>query len=72
MLDTALLIPQKNALEIARLCERESSEVILRVNENQCSLEFSDGVYITSRLTTGSFPDYVQIIPKEYETHTIV
>ena len=32
-------------------------------------MEFPNGVYITSRLTSGSFPDYEQIIPKEYTTH---
>jgi DNA polymerase-3 subunit beta len=43
---------------------------VLKINENQCALEFPDGVYITSRLISGSFPDYEQIIPKEYSTHT--
>ncbi len=69
ILDAAILIPQKNALEIARICETRSSDPELRVNENQCSLTFPDGVYITSRLISGSFPDYNQIIPKEYSTH---
>ncbi len=30
------------------------------------------GVYISSRLVAGSFPDYVQIIPKEYVTYVTV
>lgn len=72
ILDDAIMVPQKNALELARVCELEDSEVRLVVNENQCALLFSDGVYITSRLTTGSFPDYKQIIPKEYATKTVV
>lgn len=72
VLDSSILIPQKNALELARVCEMEAGEAKFLVNDNQCALEFSDGVYITSRLTTGSFPDYKQIIPKEYCTHTTV
>ena len=47
-----------------------STDPYFKVNENQCALQFEDGVYITSRLTSGSFPDYEQIIPKEYSTHT--
>jgi len=70
VLDEAIMIPQKNALELARVCDMEEGEARLLVNENQCALQFADGVYITSRLTSGSFPDYKQIIPKEYSTHT--
>lgn len=70
ILDESILIPQKNALEIARVCEVEVGDPEFMVNENQCALEFKDSVYITSRLTSGSFPDYEQIIPKEYSTHS--
>lgn len=70
--DQSILIPQKNAVEIGRVCDACESDPVCRVNENQFALEFSEGVYITSRLTTGSFPDYEQIIPKEYVTHTTI
>ncbi len=68
--DESILIPQKNAIELSRICDLKNTDPVMRVNENQFSLEFDDGVYVTSRLTTGSFPDYVQIIPKEYVTHS--
>lgn len=71
-LEDSILIPFKNALELARVCDGNDSEVSFAYNENQCALSFSNGVYITSRLTTGSFPDYKQIIPKEYTTHSTV
>jgi len=70
ILEESILIPQKNAIELARVCEVETTNPEFKVNENQCALEFSDSVYITSRLTSGSFPDYGQIIPKEYSTHS--
>ena len=70
ILNEPILIPQKNALELARVCDVRESDPEFKVNENQCALHFPDGVYITSRLTSGSFPDYEQIIPKEYSTHT--
>lgn len=68
--DSGILIPQKNAVEISRVCDIASTDPVCRANENQFSLEFDSGVYITSRLVSGSFPDYEQIIPKEYVTHT--
>lgn len=70
--DESILIPYKNALELVKIMESSNDNPLCRVNENQFSVEFTDGVYITSRLTTGSFPDYGQIIPKEYVTHSTV
>ena len=72
VIDDAVLIPQKNALELSRVCDMEENDPELQVNENQCALIFNDGLYITSRLTSGSFPDYEQIIPKEYVSHVTI
>lgn len=69
VLEESILIPQKNALELARICETIDSNPKLRVNDNQCALVFGEDTYVTSRLTSGSFPDYNAIIPKEYVTH---
>jgi len=69
ILNQPFLVPQKNAIELARICELLETDPRLVVTENQCALDFSaDGVYVTSRLVSGSFPDYEQIIPKEYVT----
>lgn len=72
ILENSILIPYKNALEISRICDLKNSDPVCRINDNQFSLEFADGVYLTSRLTSGSFPDYEQIIPKEYIAHSAV
>ena len=69
-LEDSVLIPHKNALELMRMLESVTEDPQLQVDENQCAFTFSNGIYITSRLTSGSFPDYNQIIPKEYATHT--
>ena len=66
-LPEALLIPYKNALELARVTEGATGDIELFINENQCALSIGN-IYITSRLIHGSFPDYEQIIPKEYKT----
>jgi DNA polymerase III subunit beta len=72
ILNESLLVPQKNALELTRVCDLATGDVSLKVNDNQCALAFTDGVYITSRLTNGNFPDYEQIIPKEYTAHVTI
>ncbi len=72
VLDQNMLLPQKNAVEIARICDSLNSNPTLSITENLCALSFEEGVYVTSRLVSGSFPDYEQIIPKEYSTHTTV
>lgn len=69
ILESPILIPFKNAAELARVCEIKEESPKFYVSENQCALEFSN-LYITSRLTSGTFPDYNQIIPKEFATHT--
>ncbi len=68
--ESGVLVPQKNIVEIARVCDQMESDPVARFNDNQFSLEFSEGVYITSRLVSGSFPDYEGIIPKEYVSHS--
>lgn len=73
ILDQGFLLPQKNAVEVSRLCDLLQNDPNLIITENQCALEFvEEGVYISSRLVSGSFPDYEQIIPKEYVSHVTV
>ena len=72
VLDTPILVPQKNALELARFCDVLQSNPALFVTENQCALQFDEGVYVISRLVAGTFPDYTAIIPKEFSTFSTV
>lgn len=65
-LEQSLLVPQKNALELARTCELAGEDPEMVVSENQLALRFPSGIYVTTRLTEASFPDYQQIIPKEF------
>ncbi len=62
-----ILIPYKNALELAHVAEGTEGTIELTMSENQCALTVGN-IYITSRLVHGTFPDYEQIIPKEYKT----
>ena len=67
----SILIPFKNASDIVRLLDGVSGDIELVAKETQMSLQGS-GLYITSRVVDGSFPDYGQIIPKEYATEAVV
>lgn len=66
ILDQSFMIPSKNAIELARVCDTVHTDAELIVTDNHCALAFPDGTYVSSRLVTGTFPDYAQIIPKEY------
>lgn len=57
-----VLIPAKNALEIAQALPDE--EVIVSFDEHQCAFIWNGGTLVT-RLTNATYPDYHQIIPKE-------
>jgi DNA polymerase III subunit beta len=59
-----ILIPQKNALEIIKIFDRGEEEISISIEDHQMALRAS-GVYLTSRIIEGTFPDYRQIIPKE-------
>jgi DNA polymerase-3 subunit beta len=72
VLEDSLMIPSKNAVELARICEVVNEDPVFITNDNQCALRFPGGVYVSTRLVTGNFPDYAQIIPKEFVSHVVV
>ena len=65
------IIPLKNVTEIIRVFSDCSGNVEIKFNKNQISFE-NNGIYVTSRVVDGVFPDYHQIIPKEHATEAIV
>src|SRR3989344_1789600 len=67
----AILIQLRSIPEIIRLLERNEGEAAVRMNENQISVSFPK-VFFTSRLVQGTFPDYRQIIPKEFVSESII
>lgn len=60
-----VIIPQRAAAELARILPQDESEVSLYVGENQAEFRFGD-IEFQTRQIEGSFPDYEQIIPKEF------
>jgi len=66
-----LLIPARNAAELMRVLETIKGDVEIYYNDNQLSTQVED-IYYTSRLLDGSFPNYRQILPKEFSTEGLV
>ncbi len=66
-----ILVPQKNALEIIKIFDRGEEEISISIEEHQMAMR-TNGVYLTSRIIEGTFPDYRQIIPKEATTTATV
>lgn len=66
-----ILIPFKNIPEILRVFGEIGDTVEVCFNKNQISFS-AFGVYLTSRVIDGIFPDYKQIIPKEFKTEAVV
>ncbi len=66
-----ILIPSKNVSEIIRTLEYIASDVQVASNKNLISFKSGD-IYIVSRVIDGVFPDYRQIIPKNFSTEAIV
>lgn len=67
-----ILIPIKNVVEIIKVLEfLGDQDVDVYLNENQISFK-TDSLYLTSRLIDGNFPDYRQILPKEFSSEVIL
>ncbi|KKP59507.1 MAG: polymerase III subunit beta protein [Candidatus Magasanikbacteria bacterium GW2011_GWC2_34_16] len=66
-----IIVPGRTAQEMSRILSAISGEteknVRLLVSINQLVLNY-DGVQMISRLVDGQYPDYGQIIPKEFRT----
>ncbi|MBI2108994.1 MAG: DNA polymerase III subunit beta [Parcubacteria group bacterium] len=66
-----VLIPLKNILEIIRILDEVSGDVEVHFDKNQISF-VTENMYITSRIIDGVFPDYQQIIPKEFKSEATI
>ncbi len=66
-----ILIPFKNIPEILRVFGESKGDVKVCFNKNQISFT-KEGLYLTSRIIDGAFPDYRQIIPKTFKTEAVV
>lgn len=71
--DLNLIVPARALREVARLIGDGSAPVELRVNDKQTQVQFSlTDVVLVAQLIQGTFPNYNQLIPGEYNTATMV
>lgn len=65
-----ILLPYKNVLELIKLLSDSEGEVTIGFNENQINISLP-GIFISSRIVNGTYPNYKMIIPKEFKTEVI-
>jgi DNA polymerase III subunit beta len=68
---SALIVPLKNTLEIVRVLDGITDKIEMQFNKNQISFTGA-GIYLTSRLVNGVFPNYKQLIPAGKKTEVTV
>lgn len=61
----SILIPAKNALDLIQALP--DGEIQVSLDDHQCAFIWDKGV-LTTRLVASSYPDYTQIIPKQFIT----
>jgi DNA polymerase III subunit beta len=63
-----ILIPLKHAVELVHILERmQGEEVALSVDDSQLMVS-GGGIRFASRIIEGNFPNYKEIIPKQFTT----
>lgn len=68
-----ILLPFKNTVEIIRVLQESTGDIFIKSTKTQISFTDKErGIYLTSRIIDGIFPDYKQILPKEYTTEVTV
>jgi DNA polymerase-3 subunit beta len=65
----SFLIPAKNAVDIMQTIP--DTEIEISLDEHQCAFFWEKGV-LTTRLVAASYPDYAQIIPKQFISEATV
>lgn len=71
--DLSIIIPYRNTSEIVRIFEGMADHITVQYSKNQISFTSElYGLYLTSRLVAGVFPNYRQIIPKEKKTEVCI
>ena len=66
-----VVIPQRTIGELSRILPADDTEVEVSAGENQVQFKFAETEFL-SRQIDGAFPDYEQIIPKEFVHESIM
>lgn len=61
--DTAVIIPRKAVLELAKLLNDSDDEMIITCDESRIKFDISESLTINSKLIDGTFPDWRSVVP---------
>nr|HID14305.1 DNA polymerase III subunit beta [Anaerolineae bacterium] len=69
----SIIIPARALVELGRISGEQKEPIVITVTptRNQVLFQLTD-IVLVSQLIDGNFPDYRQIIPRDYTTHTVV
>lgn len=67
----ALIVPQRTIQEVIRVLAEKNGETKICLGDGQILFD-SGEVQIVSRLIDGQYPDYQQIIPKEFSSQAVM
>jgi DNA polymerase-3 subunit beta len=67
----SIIVPLATFLEVMRVITPETQEIKVGIEESQIFFQI-DNVRIVSRLINGRYPEYAQIIPKEFATKVVL
>ena len=69
----SVILPGRAMLELSHVLPDDDSKVEISITANKSQALFkTETVNFTSSLIEGNFPNYQQIIPKSYETRTVI
>ncbi|MDD5489077.1 MAG: DNA polymerase III subunit beta [Candidatus Moranbacteria bacterium] len=69
--NSAIIVPARTLQEVARSIGNESGRVKVYIGESQIFFEI-DEIMFVSRLIDGKYPEYKQVIPKEFSSGVFV
>ena len=68
---SSIVVPLNTFLEVFRVIGNETQEIAVSIEESQIFFQI-DNVRIVSRLINGKYPEYSQIIPKQFATRVLL
>lgn len=68
--NNAVIVPARTLLEVIRAVSAEDENVKVYLAENQIFFETADVLFV-SRLIDGKYPEYKQVVPKEFSLNII-
>ncbi len=69
--EMSFIIPKNTLNQLARILDEENEDIKISIIPNQISFDFNN-INLISRLIDAQYPDYKQIVPKNFKAKTTV